>query len=59
MANGKVSEFLKSNWRSLLLCASCFVGIFCGIWACSKSASVDIDARRNVITITKSSHKGK
>lgn len=51
MINGKILEFLKSNWRSLLFAFALFAGIFCGIWACSKSATSAVDARRNRISI--------
>lgn len=57
MNNGKVLEFLKSHWRTLLLSFALFAGIFCGIWACSKSAPISVDANRNRVTISISKTK--
>ena len=51
MANGKVSQFLKSNWRTLLFAFAIFAGILCGVWTCSKSTPLSIDANRNRITV--------
>lgn len=51
MKHGKIFEFLKSNWRTLLYGFTIFIGIFCGIWACAKSAPISIDANRNRVTV--------
>lgn len=51
MKNGKIYQFIKSNWRPLLYGFAIFSGIFCGVWACSKSAPFSIDANRNRIVV--------
>ena len=51
MTNGKILQFLKSNWRTLLFAFALFAGLLCGVWACSKSSPITVDANRNRITI--------
>lgn len=51
MKNGKISKFLKDNWRSILFAVAVFAGILCGFWACAQSPTVDIDAHRNRVII--------
>lgn len=51
MKNGKIYQFIKSNWRPLLYSFAIFSGIFCGVWACSKSTPFSIDANRNRIVV--------
>lgn len=51
MKNGKIYEFIKSNWRTLLFCFAVFAGILCGVWACQKHPPISIDANRNRITV--------
>lgn len=51
MKNGKISQFLKDHWRSILFAFAVFAGILCGVWACSQSPAVDIDAHRNRVVI--------
>lgn len=53
MNNGKIYDFLKNNWHYILFGVALFAGVVCGIRACSKSVAVDVNARRNVITISK------
>ena len=59
MANGKISQFLKDNWRACLFASVILVGIFCGVWACSQSTPIDIDANRNRVVIQLSKLKSK
>lgn len=49
--DGKIYQFVKNNWRSLLYGFAIFAGIFGGIWACSKSTPISVDANRNRITV--------
>lgn len=51
MKNGKIYQFFKSHWRSLLYGFAIFAGVFGGVWACSKSTPIDIDANRNRIIV--------
>lgn len=51
MKNGKISQFFKDHWRSILFAFAVFAGILCGVWACSQSPTVDIDAHRNRVVI--------
>ena len=57
MANGKIFNWIKSNWRTCLYVFAVFAGIVCGVWACSKSPSVSVDANRNRITIMRDTTK--
>lgn len=52
MNDGKISQFFKDHWRSILFAFAVFTGILCGVWACSQSPAVDIDAHRNRVIIT-------
>lgn len=51
MKNGKISQFFKDHRRSILFAFAVFAGILCGVWACSQSPTVDIDAHRNRVVI--------
>lgn len=51
--NGKIYQFFKGNWHYLLFGIALFTGVLCGIRSCKESIAVDVNARRNVITISK------
>lgn len=52
MENGKIFEFVKTHWFGIVSVLVVCAAICCGIYACSDSTTVNIDAKRNRVVIS-------